>query len=494
MRDDNFNAIADALERDWHAIARPEQLPPPGDWFVWLILSGRGWGKTRTGAEWILDQVRRGVRHLALVGATTADVRMVMLNGPAGLLTISHGLDRPEFEPTNRCLIWPNGAVAYLYSAEEPNRLRGPQFEAVWCDELAAWADPDEAWEQLGYGLRIGSPKVVITTTPRPIKLIKKLISTKNVIVTRGSTFDNQRNLSQVYFDNVIAPNVGTRKGRQEIDGEILQDAEGALWSAAMIEAARITLEQKTAMTRIVVAVDPAVSMGESSDETGIVVAGLGENGHGYVLADASGKYAPTDWAREAVRLYHRFGADRVVAEVNQGGDMVESTLRMVDPNVSYKGVHASRGKIARAEPVSALYEQSKIHHVGTFPTLEDQLTSYEPGGRKSPDRLDALVWALTELMVGASTIGMIGYLREETAKMVAAGEVPDPVTGLISPARGPMVRLLAPVGSSTVMTMSGESLTPDSNGVITCPEADARALRALGWPEAPATSEGAMP
>jgi predicted phage terminase large subunit-like protein len=392
------------VEHDWELRAHPGQLPPPGDWRVWLLLAGRGFGKTRTGAEIVRSRVTaHRARHVALVAPTAADARDVMVEGESGLLAVSLWGDRPEYEPSKRRLTWRNGAVATIFSADEPERLRGPQHDFAWCDELAAWRYP-EAWDMLMFGLRLGDdPRAVVTTTPRPTKLIKALIDDPKVVVTCGSTLDNRENLAPAFLDQIVRRYEGTRLGRQELDAEILEDAPGALWSRAAIEAARATAVPE--LTRIVVAIDPAAGSGEHSDETGIVVAGRDAHGHAYVLADISGRYAPVEWARAAIAAYRAHNADRIVAEVNNGGEMVEATLRMVDPNVPFTAVRAARGKVARAEPVAALYEQGRVRHLGAFPLLEDQMCGFSADFDRaaagySPDRVDALVWALSELLV----------------------------------------------------------------------------------------------
>jgi predicted phage terminase large subunit-like protein len=400
-----FAALRSRLSNTWRLKARPEQLPPAGDWAVWLILSGRGWGKTRTGAEWVQEQAATGAcRRMALVAPTAADVRDTMVEGASGILAIASNTMRPEYEPSKRRLTWPNGAVATLFSADEPERLRGPEHDGAWCDEVAAWRDP-MAWDMLQFGLRIGrNPQCVVTTTPKPsARVIRELMARKghDVVVTRGRTADNAANLSPSFMQAIVARYGGTRLGRQELDGEMLEDVPGALWQRAWIDADRVTTAPD--LRRIVVAIDPAVSTGEGSDMTGIIVAGTGADGHSYVLEDLTAKLGPAEWARLAVSAYRRHRADRIVAEVNNGGQLVEATLRNVDSNIPYKEVHASRGKAIRAEPVSALYEQHKVHHVGTFTELEDQMCSFTSDfdrGRAgySPDRVDALVWAITEI------------------------------------------------------------------------------------------------
>lgn len=393
-----------ALEYDWQFWARPNQLPPDGDWTVWMRMAGRGEGKTRSGAEWVRDQIEAGnAQRVALVAPTAADARDVMVEGESGLLAISPDWNRPLYEPSKRRLTWPNGAIATLYSADEPERLRGPQHDAAWADELGAWRYP-EAWDQLMFGLRLGQrPRVVVTTTPKPTKLIRDLLTRPDCIVSRGRTSDNRANLAPAFLDTVVRRYQGTRLGRQELEGELLDDVPGALWTRDLIERNRITADKRPALRRVVVAIDPAVSSDEDADETGIVVAGLGSDGVGYVIDDRSGRYPPIEWARRAVQAYRDHKGDRIVAEVNNGGDMVEATLRMVERNAPYTAVHASRGKRVRAEPVSALYEQGRVKHVGAFPDLEDQMCNWVPDSADaSPDRMDALVWALTELIVDA--------------------------------------------------------------------------------------------
>jgi phage terminase large subunit-like protein len=392
------------LKYEWQYRARPEQLPPPGDWRVWLLLAGRGFGKTRTGAELVRARIgAHTARRIALVAPTEADARDVMVEGESGLLAIAPPWDRPLYEPSKRRLTWSNGAVATIFSAEEPERLRGPQHDFAWCDEMAAWRYP-EAWDMLMFGLRLGDdPRAIVTTTPRPTKLIRTLLADPKVAVTRGATAENRANLAPAFLDQIVRRYEGTRLGRQELDAELLDDMPGGLWRRGIIEATRISAPPE--LSRVVVAIDPAASASEAADETGIIAAGRDANGHGYVLADGSGRYAPAEWARVAIAAYGAHQADRIVAEINNGGDMVEATLRMVDPNVPYSAVRAARGKVARAEPVAALYEQGRIHHLGAFPQLEDQMCSFTSDFDRraagySPDRVDALVWAFTALLV----------------------------------------------------------------------------------------------
>ncbi len=415
---------AQTLLGDWRVWARPSQLPPEGDWRIWLLLAGRGFGKTRSGAEWVRAQAESGAAHrIALVAPTARDARLVMVEGESGLLAIAPDTMRPVFEPSKRQLTWPNGAIATLFSADEPDRLRGPQFDAAWCDELAAWRYP-AAWDMLMMALRLGTnPRVVVTTTPKPVKLVRALLASPDCAVTRGGTRENEGNLAPGFLAAILKQYEGTRLGRQELDAELLEDMPGALWSRDRIERARVEpwIEGGApVLRRVVVAIDPAASAGEDADETGIVVAALGQDSHGYVLDDLSGRFSPHDWASRALDAYRAHRADRIVAEVNNGGAMVEATLRVLDAGVSYKPVHASRGKLARAEPVAALYEQGRIHHVGAFPALEDQMCAFTGGPLAhlaSPDRVDALVWALSELMLTSAEPGLLGYYRSISAK-----------------------------------------------------------------------------
>jgi phage terminase large subunit-like protein len=345
-------------------------------------------------------------QHIALVAETSGDARDVMVEGPAGLLAIHPKDFRPLYEPSKRRLTWPNGATATLYNAVEPDQLRGPQHDAAWGDEVAKWRYVQETWDQLQFGLRLGThPRQIVTTTPRPLKLIRKMLNDPTVAVTRGATLDNQANLAESTIKYLYERYSGTRFGRQELEGEVLEDIPGALWSRSKIDEYRVR-EVPKQLDRIIVAIDPAVSSEEGSDETGIVCVGMARDAdgynRGYVLADRSLRGAPDEWARAAVALYREFEADRIVAEKNQGGEMVEAVLRAVDRNVPVSLVHATRGKLVRAEPVSALYEQGRVHHVGNFNDLEDQMCSFsadfDRNNNGSPDRMDALVWGLSFL------------------------------------------------------------------------------------------------
>lgn len=414
-----FSAIADAIEADWHTIARPEQLPPRGDWTTWLILAGRGFGKTRTGAEWVRSIAESGkVGRIALVGPTAADTRDTMVEGESGLLAIAPNSNRPLYEPSKRRLTWTTGVQATLFSSEEPERLRGPQHGAAWCDELCAWRNMKDTWSNLQFGLRLGKkPRQLVTTTPKPNKLLKELIASRDTVVTRGSTYDNRDNLAPSFFSQIVKRFEGSRIGRQELNAELLEDVQGALWTREMIDRAR-TEVRLPPMQRIVVAVDPSgarSSEDDGADMIGIIVSSRGTDGRGYVLADRSCKLSPAGWGRVAVDAYREFAADRIVAERNFGGAMVEHVIRTVDGSAAYKEVVASRGKVQRAEPIAALYEQGRISHVCDSPELDDQLCAMTGNGflgGGSPDRVDALVWALTELFPSEKKFDLDAFIR----------------------------------------------------------------------------------
>ena len=404
-----LSGLTDQQQRDllhtWRGYkARRNQVRPPGDWRYWLVQAGRGFGKTRTGAEAIREYVDEGAQIVHLVGSTAGDVRDVMVQGESGLLNCFPPGRRPLYEPSKRLVTFSTGAIAHLFSADEPERLRGPQCDHFWADELAAWRFGQEAWDNLMFGFRLGDdPRGVITTTPKPIKLLLDIIADPHTVVTRASSYENRANLAPAFFDAIIRKYEGTRIGRQELEAELLEDVPGALWARPLIEASRIGIGQLRVDTlvRVVVAIDPAVTAGDDSDETGIIVAALTRTGHVFILDDLTCKESPLTWAKIAVNAYVSRRADRIIGEVNNGGDLVEANIRAVAPNVPYRGVRASRGKAVRAEPIAALYEQARVHHVGTFPQLEDQMCSFVPGSdQKSPDRMDALVWAVTELLI----------------------------------------------------------------------------------------------
>jgi len=399
-------AQALAFLYDWDEWARPSQLYPEGkDWRYWLIKAGRGFGKTRTGAEAVKKVVYSGeAKRIALIGRTAADVRDTMIEGESGLLSVFPPWDQPVYVPSKRRVTFSNGAIATTYSAEEPDMLRGPQHDYGWCDELAAWNYP-EAWDQFLFGLRLGrNPRAVITTTPRPTPIIKDLVKDPLTIVTNGSTYENIANLAPAFVSAIIKKYEGTRLGRQEINAEILEDNPDALWQRSMLDDLRLrAVPDMVQLIEVVVGVDPAVTSKQTSDSTGIVVAAKGSDGHYYVLNDATMHDTPKKWASAAIHQFHLWEADRIIGEVNNGGDLVKEVIEAVDHQVPFRGVRASRGKVTRAEPVSALYEKGLVHHIGMFHKMEDEMCDWTPG-QKSPDRMDALVWALTELM-GATDI-----------------------------------------------------------------------------------------
>jgi len=402
----------ETLLREWAVHARSEQLPPSGNWRIWLMMAGRGFGKTRAGAEWVRSIAERdGTARIALVGASLHEARGVMVEGESGLLSLAPRWARPIWHPALRRLEWGTGAQAMLFGAADPETLRGPQFTHGWADEIAKWPYGEAAWDNLMLGLRLGAhPRVLATTTPRPVPLVRRLVAQTGVAVTGGRTRDNEAHLAPGFLEAVLRDYGGTALGRQELDGELIDEPEGALWTRAMIERCRVRREAlqalgETPFRRIVVAVDPPA--GSQGDACGIVAAGLGTDGRVYVVEDGTVEGAsPERWAARVVALAVRLGAERVVAEANNGGEMVASVLRAAQAELPLKLVRASRGKSARAEPVAALYERGRVSHAGIFPALEDQMCGMMAGGEyrgpgRSPDRAEALVWALTELMLG---------------------------------------------------------------------------------------------
>lgn len=373
-------------------------------------MAGRGFGKTRTGAETVREWAKDPLPGpIHLVAPTAGDIRKVMVEGPGGLLSCYPPDEAPIYEPSKGHMIrWSNGNIGYCFSADEPERLRGPQCLRYWCDEVCAWRFAQEAWDNLMFGFRLGDDlRGVITTTPKPSKVLQEIVRDPATVITRGTTYDNRPNLSPKFFQHIVRKYEGTRIGRQELLAEILEDVPGALWKMSMIDSSRITLTEVRwdMLVRIVVAVDPAVTSGEDSNETGIVVAGLTRSAHVIIIDDLSLRGTPHEWGVAAVNAYLSRRADRIVGEVNNGGDLVAGNIRAIHPNAPFRGVHASRGKLRRAEPVAALYEQGRVHHVGTLPILEQQMCNYVPGsdtgtGSDSPDRMDALVWAVTELLI----------------------------------------------------------------------------------------------
>ena len=393
------DAEAEALLYEWRGFkARPNQIAPDGKWLTWLALAGRGFGKTEAGAQWVKEREAAGARQIALVAETQKDLEEVMVKR---ILSIYPPGQEPKVRYRPVKLVWPSGAEAYGYNGTEPDQLRGPEFDTAWIDELAKYKKARETWDMLQFTMRGGDdPRVMVTTTPRPIEIIKEILADPTTVVTRGSTFDNAGNLPPQFLEKLKARYAGTRLGRQELEAEILGDLPGALWTQSVLDAYRVS-DPPDDIGRTVVAVDPAVTDTETSDEHGLFVAGISADQTGYALEDASQTGSPMDWARAAIRLAKKWNADGVVVEVNQGGDMVAHTLRTIAPNLNIIEVRATKGKHVRAEPIASLYEQGRIRHVGQFPELENQMTQTTTAGYQgdnSPDRLDACVWAFTEL------------------------------------------------------------------------------------------------
>jgi phage terminase large subunit-like protein len=398
----------------WPNFARPDQVPPEltrhgTPWHTWLLLGGRGSGKTRAGAEWVRAQVlgpphsRRVARRIALVGETIAQVRSVMIEGVSGLLSVHAYRERPALELASNQLVWPNGAVAQFFAADSPDSLRGPQFDSAWCDELCKWRRPDEAWDNLQFALRLGSlPQCVVTTTPRAIPLLKRIMEDHATAISRSRTADNAKYLAPSFLAEMQRRYGGTPIGEQELEGQIVEERMGGLWKRHWFSANRLV--GRPDLQRIVVAVDPPVTSSAGSDSCGIIVAGKGVDGRAYVIGDRTIQGRdPATWAKAAVAAYHDYQADTIVVETNQGGDLVVQTFKSIDAGVPVKKAHASRGKWLRAEPVAALYSEGRVAHVGDYPELERQMCDFAADGLsngKSPDRLDALVWAITELML----------------------------------------------------------------------------------------------
>lgn len=406
------------LKHDYFFLARDGQLEPEGDWNTWLMNCGRGYGKTFTGVQWCREQVKRGLKRGGAIASTNSDIERVMVKGESGFLNLCWKGDKtykgepmgfPEWSPTKRTLTWENGAKIEFYSSQEPERLRGPQFSFLWADEIAAWTYDEETWSMAQFCLRLGShPRSIVTTTPKPTKIVRQLIKDPKVYMTTGSTFENSANLAGTYLQAVKDQYEGTRLGRQELYAEVLEEADGALWTLDILDKCKVYRRDVPELRRIAVSIDPAVTANKESDETGIVVGGVDVNGHAYILGDYTFKGSPQQWAARAVELYHQYEADVIVAEVNQGGDMVKTTIFGEDPTVPFKAVRASRGKYARAEPISALYERGFIHHVkdtedegASLEKLETQMTTWDPlGSIGSPDRIDSCVWLCTELLL----------------------------------------------------------------------------------------------
>lgn len=413
-----LHRIADAkFDKDnlynWKKIARPNQLPPDGDWMIWLILAGRGFGKTRMGAETVKMWVESNAyKRIALISTSVQEARSIMVEGESGLLNLFPSYKKVKYFSSKNYLQFHNGAKAFLYGGDFYEKLRGPQFDAVWIDEFAKFKHYQETWDQILFSLRLGQdPKIIITTTPKPIPLLRNLMHSPQVVITKGSTFENTANLSKRYIEQMKEQYEGTRLGLQELHAELLTSEEGALWTSELIQYK--PFNPSTPFQRIIIAIDPATTNHAHSDETGIIVAGIDEFRNGYVLEDLSGKFSPHDWGKRVIQAYWHYKADRVVAEVNKGGDLVEKILKSLDPSVSYRPVRATRGKITRAEPIAALYEQKKIFHTKAFPLLEQQLCHYTSSTKKSPDRLDALVWAFTDLFLQSERKAELKIWRE---------------------------------------------------------------------------------
>lgn len=505
---------ADDLLHTWELWARPNQLEPDpilptGElWTTWLILAGRGFGKTRCGAETVIKWARTGVcKRIALVAEDSADARDVMVEGESGILACSPRDFKPKYEPSKRRLTWPNGAQATLFSAEDYDSLRGPQFDGAWCDELCKWRYAQEAWDNLQFGLRLGEhPRQIVTTTPRPIRLLKDIILRTDTAITKGNTRENLANLATPFVKAVIEKYEGTRIGRQELNAELLDDTPGALWNRTMIDEFRIRPANPEspvllpAFQRIIVAVDPAKELNDKKKksehkermvaETGIVVVGLDDRGHGYVLEDLSMMGSPEEWGRTAVTAFDDWAADLIVYEANQGGEMVAAVLRGAAKSlkedklrsadfIPLKDVHATRGKYVRAEPVSQLYEQGKVHHVGTFPELEDQMCEYTPDGNMgySPDRMDALVWGLTQLLVGqVDNQGLMDYYRQE------AQAIADRLNGVTVSLPGATISLQGPSGINQAYGGEGRHYFVDEKGLFNVHRDDVKPLESAGF------------
>lgn len=422
------------LKYDWMFWARETQLAPKGNWNTCLFLAGRGAGKTRSGSEWVRLQIKAGAKRLAAVAPTKGDVRRVMVEGDSGLLSVCWKGDKtdkgdalgfPDWSPTNNTITWANGAKVEFFSAEDPERLRGPQFEGAWCDEVCSWNHSEMVWDMLQFCLRLGKhPRSFLTTTPKPTKLLRRIVADPKTVRLTGSTYDNAANLADTYLDAVKTTYEGTRLGRQELYAEILDEAAGALWNRELLEQCEIDdSELPEYFNRIVVAVDPATTTKVDSDQTGIIVAGIDVNGCCYVLDDSTDYHTPQETAKKVCDLYHEFEADAVVAEGNQGRDYVKHTIQQEDPSINVRMVHAQRGKHARAEPVSALYERGLVKHVKGLDKLEDQMVQWEPlGTMGSPDRIDALTWAITELALKGRVVPKLHIYSQSAEKVGVSG------------------------------------------------------------------------
>ena len=408
-----------AIFGDWFLDARREQLPPSGNWFIWCILAGRGFGKTWAGAHWLIDEhALHGAQSSAIVAATASDLRKNCIEGPSGILNVAPAYFRPIYKASKNIIEWPNNTVTHLYTSEKPSRLRGPNHDRAWCDELSWWRLPQDVWDMLMFTLRHGQDtRCIVTMTPRPIKVVKDILERTDCVVTCGSTYENKRHLADNFINMIIERYEGTRLGRQELSGEILTDVPGALWNHDGLDLTRVrTSVDELTLVRKVIGVDPSASSSDSASEAGIVLVGKDAGGHGFTLGDFSLRGSPLQWANKVATIYNTFGVNLVVAEKNHGGEMVLQVLKQADEHMVVKLVHASIGKMARAEPIAALYEQGRIHHAGSFPALEDEMCTFVSGeGSESPNRYDALVRAYTELMLGKHRhAGAWGRRRKE--------------------------------------------------------------------------------
>lgn len=498
------------LEWDWKFWARPKQLPPAGDWLVWLIRAGRGFGKTRTGSGWSHNRAMDRPRWIALIAKNPADARDYMVEGPAGFLRTSHPDERPHYEPSKRRLTWKNGTWATIYSDEEPDQLRGFSGDTAWIDEFGKFAHPRECWENLQFGMREVSedqPRILITTTPRPIAVLREIEKQSGTITVTGTSYENRSNLDPKWYERTIAPYEGTRIGRQEIRAEYLDDVAGALWTRELVERACRNVVVPD-LVRIVVAVDPpgkksgpkkgaedesapTADEDNSSALAGIVAAGIGVDGVCYILEDASGRYTPAEWANRAIACYDYWKADRIIGEGNYGGEMVRHTIQSVR-QIPVGLVHASRGKQARAEPVSSMYGLGRVKHVKRFPELEDQMCLWEPlTGQSSPDRLDAMVWAVTELMLkdfeGRNILEFYKAAAGKIEKQVATGVVQPPQFGFTvantdKQVEEQTVRLTVPPGISQVYGITGRAYLVQGDGTVVVSLTDAKPLIGRGY------------
>ena len=462
------NRQARALYFDWSFWARPNQRLPEGDWICCLVMAGRGFGKTRMGAETVRIW-KNDFPLVNIIGPTADDARDVMVEGESGILSVCPPRERPTYSPSKRQLEWQNGAKTLIFTADEPERLRGKQHTKLWCDELTVWRYA-EAWDQAMLGLRLGTkPQALVTTTPKPVPIIRALLAAPTTVTLRGTSYENRANLAKDFLQRIITKYEGTRLGRQELNAELLEDNPGALWNHQNLDDNRVAKAPQ--LRRIVVAIDPAATATEESDETGIIIVGVDDRSpaHFYVLDDLSRIASPDGWAAVAVGTYHAHRADRIIGEVNNGGDMIEVVIRHKDPNVSYRAVRATRGKAIRAEPIAALYEQNRVHHVGFFARLEGQMCDFNPGVQMvaSPDRMDALVWGLTELSSEPES-GVIAMYRLEAERLTEARKA-QPSTAQPQEEKDKAFNRLGRVGKVAGAKDQGKMAVPEQ--AFACPQ-----------------------